>query len=329
MPLARMGARALLAGGALLFAGGACAQTSSTVPAAAFPSKPVRIITSEVGGSPDFLARLVARGIAGGLGQNLIIENRASMKAAELVAQAPADGYTLLFASIGLHVTGPFLQKLTFDPVRDFSPVTTVNWQPNVIVVTPALPAKSVKELVAYAKSRPGELNYGSSSTGSANHLAAELFNTMAGIKTVRINYKGMGQAMIDLIAGQLQLSFPAAATATPHLKSGKLRALAVTSTQPYSLLPTLPTAEASGLPGYESSSIYGLLTPARTPAAVVRRLNQESVTFLRTPDAREKFLNAGSEVVGSTPDELAATMKSESTKWGKVIRDAGIKPEQ
>jgi tripartite-type tricarboxylate transporter receptor subunit TctC len=293
-----------------------------------YPNKPVRIVTSDVGGSPDFLTRLVAQGITGPLGQNVIVENRASIKATELVAQAPADGYTLLFASIGLHVTGPYLQKVSYHPIRDFSPVAMAVQQPNLIVVTPALPVKSVKELIAYAKTRPGELNYGSSSTGSSNHLAGELFNTMAGVKLVRINYKGMGQAMIDLIGGQTHLAFPAVATAMPHLKSGKLRALAVASARPYSLLPGLPTVSEAALPGYESASIYGLLAPARTPAPLIRRLNHEVVTFVQKPEARERLLVAGSEPAGSTPDEMMATMKSESAKWGKVIKDAGIKPQ-
>ena len=291
-----------------------------------YPSKPIRILTSDVGGSPDFLARLVAQGIAGGLGQNLIVENRANVKATELASQAPADGYTLLFASTGLHVTGPLLQKVSYDPIRDFSAVSLAVQQPNLIVVTPTMPVKSVKELIAYARTRPGELNYGSSSTGSSNHLAGELFNSMAGVKLVRINYKGMGQAVIDLIGGQLHLAFPAVATVMPHLKSGKLRALAVASAKQYSLLPGLPTVSDSGLPGYESASIYGVLAPARTPAPVIRRLNHEIVNFLKKPEAREKLLVSGSEPVGSTPEEMAATMRSESAKWSKVIRDAGIK---
>lgn len=295
-----------------------------------FPTKPIRIVTSAVGGSPDFQARLVAQGISGGLGQNVIVENRPSVNATELVAQALADGYTLLFASIGLHVTGPFLflQKLSYDPVRDFAAVSLVAQQPNVIVVTPSLPVKTVQDLIAYARARPGELNYASSSTGSANHLAVELFNSMAGVKMVRISYKGMGQAIIDLIGGQVHLSFPAAATAIPHIKSGKLRALAVTSTTPSALLPGLPTVTASGLPGFESSSVYGMLAPGRTPAPVIRRLNQEIVSFLKKTEAREKFLNAGAETIISTPEEAAATLKSEAVKWGKVIRDAGIKLE-
>jgi len=293
-----------------------------------YPSKPIRILTSDVGGSPDFLARLVAQGISGGLGQNLIVENRASIKSTELASQAPADGYTLLFASTGLHVTGPFLQKVSYDPIRDFSAISLAVWQPNLIAVTPALPVKSVQELIAYAKARPGELNYGSSSTGSSNHLSAELFNAMAGVKLVRINYKGMGQAMIDLIGGQVHLAFPAVATVMPHIKSGKVRVLAVASTKPYSLLPGLPTVSDSGLPGYESASVYGMLAPARTPAPIIRRLNHEMVSFLKKPEARDKLLTSGSEPVGSTPEEMLATMKSESVKWSKVIRDAGIKPQ-
>jgi tripartite-type tricarboxylate transporter receptor subunit TctC len=318
MPPPRIAAGTLLIGLIALGTGVACGQH--------YPSKPIRILTSDVGGSPDFLARLVAQGITGGLGQNLIVENRANVKATELASQAPADGYTLLFASTGLHVTGPILLAVSYDPIRDFAAVSLAVQQPNLIVVTPALPVKSVTELIAYARTRPGELNYGSSSTGSSNHLAGELFNSMAGVKLVRINYKGMGQAVIDLIGGQLHLAFPAVATVMPHLKSGKLRALAVASAKQYSLLPGLPTVSDSGLPGYESASIYGVLAPARTPAPVIRRLNHEIVGFLKKPEAREKLLVSGSEPVGSTPEEMAATMRSESAKWSKVIRDAGIK---
>ena len=217
---------------------------------------------------------------------------------------------------------------MSYDPIRNFAAVSLVAQQPNLIAVTMGLPVKSVKELVAYAKARPGELNYGSSSTGSSNHLAGELFNSMAGVKLVRINYKGMGQVMIDLISGQVQVAFPAVATALPHIRSGKLRALAVASTKPYSLLPGMPTVSDSGLPGYESASIYGVLAPALTPAPVIRRLNHEIVGFLGKPQARDKLLVSGSEPAGSTPEAMAATLKSEMDKWSKVIRDAGIRLE-
>ena len=310
----------LAASAMLLGVSVACAQT--------FPNKPLRILTSAVGGSPDLQARLVAQGITNGLGQNVIVENRPSVKATELAAQALPDGYTLLYASIGLHVTGALLQKLSFDPVRDFSAISLVVDQPNLIVVTPSLPVKSVQELIAYGRARPGELNYGSSTTGSSNHLAAELFSSMTGVKMVRIGYKGMGQVIIDLLGGQVHLSFPAAASVIPHIKTGRLRALAVASKAPYALLPGLPTVAASGVPGFEASGVYGMLAPARTPRPVILRLNQEIVSFLRTPQAREKFLNAGTETVISTPEEAAAALKSESVKWAKVIRDAGIKAE-
>ncbi len=296
----------------------ACAQ--------AYPTKPIRLVTSAVGGSTDFYARLVAQGISGSLGQNVIVENRPSVNATELVVQAPADGYTMLFASFGLHVTGPTLLKLSYDPVRDFAAVSLAAQQPNVIVVTPSVAVKTVPELIAYARARPGELNYAASSTGSSNHLAAELFSSMAGVKMVRVMYKGMGQAIVELIGGQVHLSFPAAASAIVHIKSGKLRALAVCSATPSALLPGLPTVTASGLPGFESSSIYGMLAPRRVPAPVIRRLNEEIVSFLGKPEAREKFLNAGAEPIIGTQEEAAATLKSEAVKWGRVIRDAGIK---
>lgn len=313
----------LSAGVAVLGAGGLSAQN--------YPNKPIRIVAAAPGGTGDFVARLVGQGLTARLGQQVIVENRGAgggIIAAQTVAQAAPDGYTLLSYGPTIWLL-PFLRSsLPYDPVRDFSPVTSLVTAPNLLVVHPSLPVKSVSELIALAKGRPGELNYGSGATGATPHLAAELFKAMAGVDIVRINYKGTGQALNDLIAGQVQLMFSSAAAGLAHVKSGRLRALAVTSAQPSALFPGMPTVAAAGLPGYESASIFAVFAPAKTPAALIRRLNQEIVRVLNGADVKEKLFNAGVEVVGSSPEEFAATMKSEMARWGKVIRDAGIRPD-
>ncbi|HTD91512.1 MAG TPA: tripartite tricarboxylate transporter substrate-binding protein, partial [Burkholderiales bacterium] len=289
------------------------------------PNRPLRIVTSEAGGGNDLQARLVARGLANALGQQVIVENRPSgVIPGDIVAKANANGYTLLLYNNALWIA-PLMQAAPYDPVKDFAPVTTTASAPNVLVVNAALPAKSVAELIAIAASKPGELNYGSAAAGASNHLAAELFKSMARVNIVRVGYKGAAQAMNDLIAGQLQLMFPTAGAAAAHVRAGRVRALAVTSTEPSPLVPGLPTVAAS-LPGYESIAVYGLFVPARTPQAVINRLHKETVQVLNAPDVREKLLGAGVEVIGDAPYQLAARVRSEMTRLGKVIREAGIR---
>lgn len=291
-----------------------------------FPSRPVRIVTSEVGGGNDIQARLIARGLTGALGQQVIVENRPSgVIPGEIVSRASPNGYTLLLYNNTLW-TGPLIQKTPYDLVRDFAPVTTSTISPNVLVVNPASPANSVAELVALAKSKPGGLNYASSGTGATNHLAAELFKTMAGVDIVRIGYKGAGPGLNDLIANQIQVMFPTAGAAAPHVKSGRVKALAVTSAERSSIAPRLPTVAASGLPGYESIAIYGIFVPTGTPRALVNRLNGEIVKVLASADVKEKFFSMGMEAIGGTPEELTARVKADVVRMGKVIRDAGIK---
>ena len=301
----------------------ACAQS--------FPSKPIKIYTAEAGGGADVVARLIAQGLTASLGHPVIVENQGAASgivAAQTVAKAPADGYTLLFFGSGIWL-GPFLQdNADYDPVRDFSAVTLADRSPTVLVVTPTLPAKSVVELIALAKAKPGELNYASGSTGAAPHLAAELFNSLAGVKIVRVNYKGTGPALNDLIAGQVQLMFTTTGTGLAQVKSGRLRALAVTSLEPSVLAPGLPTMAASGVPGYEAESTHGLLAPANTPAALLDLLNRETVRVLNRADVREKLLNAGVEALGSTSAAFAASIKADMSKWGKLIKDVGIRAE-
>ena len=292
-----------------------------------YPSKLVRIITAAGGGTTDVGARLIAQGLSGGFGQPVVVENRPSSLVGEIVAKAPPDGYTLLVVGSAF-VIGPLLQKTSYDPVKDFAPISLTSSSPNILVVHPSLPVKSAKDLIALARGRPGELNYGSGPGGSSPHLAAELFKSMAGVDIVRISYKGGGPAVIGLIGGEVQLMISPAGSVSTHLKSDKLRALAVTSAQPSVLLPGLATVAATGLPGYESSSLVGMLAPAGTLETISNRLNQEIVRMLNRADVKEKFLNAGLETIGSSAGQFAATMKSEIAKWGKVIKDANIKGE-
>jgi tripartite-type tricarboxylate transporter receptor subunit TctC len=295
---------------------------ASAVRSQDYPSKPVRIITSGAGGGSDLVSRLVAQGISGSLGQPVIVENRGSGIVASSVAQAPPDGYTLL-GSPGSLWLAPFLGKVTYDPLRDFAPISLTNRAPTILAVHPALPVKSVKELIALAKARPGALNYSSGGNGTTSHLAGELLKSMAGIDIVRIVYKT--QVSADLLSGEVQLVFGSAGAVMPHVKSGRLRALAVTSAQPSVLVPGLPTVASAGLPGFEIGTIFGFFAPGKTPESIVKRLNQEIVRFIRSPEAKERLISAGVEPVGSTPEELTATMKSEMARLGKVIKSAGI----
>jgi tripartite-type tricarboxylate transporter receptor subunit TctC len=296
------------------------------VAAQEYPSRPVRIVTSEAGGGNDVQARMIARGLTDALNQQVIVENRPSgVIPGEIVSRANPNGYTLLLYNNTLW-TGPLLQKAPYDPVRDLAPITTASVGPNILVVNTALPVKSVQELVALAKSKPGALNYASSGMGATNHLAAELFKTMAGVDIVQIGYKGAGPGLNDLIAGQIQVMFPTAGAAAPHMKSGRVKALAVTSLQRSPVVPQLPTVAESGLPGYESLAIYGIFAPAKTPRPIVERLNGDIVRILAAPEVKERFFAMGMETVGGTPGELAARVNSEMARMGRVIKQAGIK---
>lgn len=293
-----------------------------------YPNKPIRIITSGIGGSADIVARLIAQGITAPLEQQVIVENRANVVSKEVVAKAPPDGYTLLLTSPSHWLLPLMRTNVPYDPVRDFSPLTVVAVSPNVVVVHPSLPAKSVKELIALGKANPGTLNYGTAGTGSSNHMAAELFKAMSGVDMVRISYKSTAAALNDLISGQLHLAFYTAGSVAPHIKSGRLRALAVTGAQPSLAFPGLPTVAASDLPGYESTATLAMFAPARTPVAIINLLNREIVRVLNQADVKARLLNAGVEVVGSSPDELTSTMTADVGRMAKVIKDAGIRDE-
>ena len=253
-----------------------------------YPTRPIRLVTTGVGGGSDMVARLIAQGISGPLGQQLIVENRSGsgLSVGEFVAKAPADGYTLLVFGQALWI-GPLLQTAPYDPVKDFAPITTTDRSPSVVSVHPSLPVKTVKELIALAKAKPKQLNYASTAAGSAGHLAGELFKAMAGVDIVWVPYKSMSAAVTDLISDQVQMMFTSPSPVAAHITSGRLRALAVGTAQPSPLLPGLPTVAATGLPGYEATSITAILAPAGTPAAIINRLNREIVRLVNTQDAK------------------------------------------
>jgi len=300
---------------------------TSVVYGQAFPSKVIRIITAAAGGGSDFNARQVAQGISGPLGQQVIVDNRTPLQASETVSKAAPDGYTLMVGGDSMWVLS-LLRQTPYDPVSDFTPISLISMDANVVAVHPSIPVKSIKDLIALAKAKPGELNYSSTPTGGSPHLAAELFKSMAGVNIVRVGYSGGAAAITALISGEVQMTIASAGSATPHAKSGKLNALAVTTAQPTALVPGLPTVAASGLPGYEFVGVTGIWAPAKTPASIIDTLNREIVRALNRPDVKERFLNSGLEIVASSPVQFAAAIKADMAKMGKVIKDAGIKLE-
>jgi len=295
----------------------------------AFPVKPVRLVTGGAGSNSDFAARVLAQALPGELKQQVIVENRPSgVILGEIVARAAPDGYTLLVSGSSFWLA-PFMQSgLSWDPVRDFAPLILISSAPNLIVVNPGVPIKSVGELIAYAKARPGELNYASGSTGSTPHLAAELFKAMAGVNITRINYKGSGQAVSDVIGGQMPLMFAAAGSVIPHVKAARLRALAVTSLRPSPLAPGLPSAAEAGVPGYECLSLTGVFAPKKTSAELLQLLNRQSDAVLSRVEVRERFVAAAMETGGGSAARFADTVQGEIVRLGKLIKEAGIRNE-
>ena len=306
---------------------GTFAAPLSTV-AQNYPSKPVRVVTAEQGGGADLPLRFFVPGLVERLGQGVIVDNRGGTVTipAEIVAKAPPDGYTVLFYGSPMWIIPLLLADAPYDPLRNFAPITLAFRTTNLLLVHPTMPAKSVGELIALAKAKPGVLNYGSGGTGSSTHLGPELLKSMAGIDIVRVPYKGAGPAVTGLIGGEVQLII----TSTPvkaHLQSGRLRALAVTSAEPSPLYPGLPTVAAT-VSGYESSVMFGFFAPAKTPSPIVDRLNRDLVRILGQPDIQERLLNTGSEAVASSPDQFVAAMKSDIARMGKVIKDSGIRAQ-
>ncbi len=297
--------------------------------AQAYPTRAVRLIIPQSAGSAtDTVARLISTRLAEKFGQPVIPENRAGaggVIGAELTARAAPDGYTILIVS-ATHTVNPSLRKtLPYDTINDFASVTLATAQPYVMLAHPSLPAKNVKELVVLARARPGQINYASSGAGTLGHLGFELLKTTANINMVHVPYKGIVPAITDIVGGHVSLLYSTVVSGMPQVNAGKLRALAVSSIKRAQVAPGVPTVAESGFPGYDVSGWYGILAPAKTPADIITRLNSEIVTILRSPAATERLAADGSEAVGSTPEQFGAHIKSEITKWGKVVKAAGI----
>jgi tripartite-type tricarboxylate transporter receptor subunit TctC len=296
----------------------------------AYPTKPIRLVVPFVpGGSTDLIARILGQKLDEALGQQVVVENRAGAGGnigVEYVAKSAPDGYTLIFGHIGTFGFGPSLyQKLPYDPIKDFAPVVLFAMVPNMLAVHPALPAKSVKELIALARAHPGQINYGSSGNGSASHLATEYFKLLSKTDITPIPYKGTGPLITDLIAGQTSLTITGVPPLYPFVQSGRLRGLAVGSVKRLALTPDLPTIAEAGVTGYESSTWFGPLAPAKTPREIVVRLNTELMKILQRPDVRSRFSAEGIEALGSTPEEFGAYIKAEIERWGRVVKAAGV----
>jgi len=294
-----------------------------------YPSKPVRVIApSSPGSGVDIVSRLVAQKLGANLGQQVLVENRAGAGGnlgAEVAAKAAPDGYTLFMATPSHAINPALYRKLNYDSIRDFAPIGLVMTGQYVLVAHPSLPAKSVKELIALARARPGQLNYASAGNGNATHLAGELLKSLARIDIVHVAYKGSGPALVDLISGQVHFMFPNLVNSLPHIAAGRMRALAVTGAKRATAAPHIPTLIEAGVPGYTVMSWYGMLAPAGTPQAVVGRLNSELVKVLRSPDVKERLAGQGADPAGGTPEEFLAFLKDEIAKWGKVVKAANI----
>ena len=316
-----------------LAAAGAAAALPATAQAQTYPSRALRLIVPFPPGGPnDIIGRVVAQRMGESLGQQIVIDNRGGaggIIGTETAAKANPDGYTLLLSGTAALSINPSLQaRLPYDPVRDFTPLSLLATAPSILIVHPSLATRSVKDLVALAKARPGQILYASAGIGTPPHLAGELFKGVAGVDMTHVPYKGGGPALTDLIAGQVSVYFSGISSALPMVKDGKARALAVTSAKRTAILPDMPTVAESGLPGYEVGNWYAMLGPAGLSRDLVSRLNAEIVKALKHPDTNRRVLELGADPVGSSPQELAGYMKSEIAKWAKVIRSAGIKAE-
>ncbi len=305
----------------------ACAAAAA--PAQDFPQRPVRLIAGSPGSTGDFSARYIAQRLGERWHQQVVVDNRPAVGgivAAEIVARANPDGHTLIVSGISVHATAQYLiRKLPFDPLRDFAPISNLTNSGVVIVVIPSVPAHNLREFIAYAKTKAGGVNYASSVAGSSSHLAGELFNQLTGAGLVHIPFKGAGFSMTALMTGEVQSAFLSTTTTATQVRAGRLRALALLGTQRYAGMPDVPTAAEQGYPGLESYVWFGLFAPARTPPAVVAKINRDVVAVLRQPDTVQAMLSQGAEPAPTTPGEFAAFVKSESLKWGRVIREAKI----
>lgn len=295
-----------------------------------YPTKPLRLIMSfPAGGPTDIVGRLIGQNLTEAWGQNVTIDNRpggAGMIGGALAAKSPADGYTLYLGGISTLAIAPFVQKkMPFDPIRDFAPVSHTTLQPLLLMTHPTLPAKTLKEFIALAKAKPGQINYASSGPGGSGHLAGELFKSMTRTNLVHVPYRGAPPALTDLMSGQVQTMFGTILASVPHIRVGKLHAVAITGPRRSNAITEVPTFAESGLPGYDASSWNGILVPAGTPKAIIDKLNAEIGKIMRMPAVTERLAPDGTVAIGSTPDEFAAFIKSEQVKWGQVVRDAHI----
>lgn len=307
----------------------ALTTVASNVLAQSYPAKPIRfVVPYPPGGASDVTARIIGQKLTEAWGQPVVIENRPGANgniAAEQVAKAPADGYTMLMGNVGPNAISPGLYpNLSYDAVTSFAPVTLTTTVPIVLLVSPSVPVKSVKELIAYAKANPNKLNFASAGNGSSNHLTGELFKSTAGIDIVHVPYKGDAPALTDLMGGQVSMMFTTVVAAMPHIKSGRLQAMAVASAKRIAAMPNLPTVAESGVPGFDSSSWGGILLPAGTPKEIIAKMHDAVITILAMPDVKVRLSSLGAEVVGNTPEEFGSYIKSETAKWGKVIKTSG-----
>lgn len=302
---------------------------SGTACAQGYPSKTIRLVTSEAGGGSDLAARVLTPSLSSSLGQSIVVDNRGGgVIAGEVVAKAPPDGYTLLIYGNTFWLLPLMRSSVSYDPVKDFLPISLVAVTPSVLVLHPSVPAKSVKELIALAKAKPGVLNYASAAPGTTNHLGAELFKSMTGVNIVRLGFKGAASALTSVMAGEAHIMFAIVAPAVAQAKAGRVRALAVTSAKPSALAPGLPTMIESGMAGFEVIFTPGIFAPAGTPAPIIERLNREISRASERPDIREKFLSVSMERLGGSPEDFAAAIKKELMVMGKVIKDAGIRED-
>jgi tripartite-type tricarboxylate transporter receptor subunit TctC len=315
---------------AFLAAGMAHAQQN---PAAGYPAKPIKMVMPfPAGGPTDILGRLLGQKLTEAWGQNVVIDNRpggGGMIGAGVAAKSPPDGYTIFLGGITTLVISTFLQKnMPYDPIRDFQPVTQATIQPILLMVHPSLPVRSVKEFVALARARPGEVNYASSGPGGSGHLAGELFRSITGVNIVHVPYRGAPPALTDLMSGQVQVMFGTMLASVPQIRIGRIRAVAITGPKRSIALPEVPTFAEAGMANYDASSWNGILVPTATPRAIIDKLNAELVKILRNPRVLDRLVNDGPVPVGNTPEEFAAVIRSEQAKWGKVIREANIRIE-
>src|SRR5262245_7510746 len=310
----------------------AVAQAPKSDPVANYPARPIHLIGQSAGSTADTLSRFVGQKLTERWGQPVIVENRPGAGGTigtDAVAKSPPDGYTLVMGHVGTHASAPAVYpSLPYDPERDFAPITLVATLPIVLVVHPSLPVKNITELVTHAKQKPGTLNYSSAGSGTSSHLTGELFNVLTGAGLTHVPYKGAAPAMTAVLAGDVQVSFLSALSAAAQVKSGKVRAIAVSSRQRYAGAPDIPSAVEAGLPEFDSSVWFALFAPAKTPQPIVVRLNREVIDALGAPDVKEFLLKQGAEVSTTTPEELAAFLRSEISKWAKVVRESGAKAE-